>query len=228
MRDLARINRESEFSKAIRNTIEKIRPSKLIETGTYQGMGSTALIASCLRDLGLKSEFFSIEANPTYVAMAKQNLSNLGLSDYVTLVNGLSIKRRYLPTKEELKAKFVDQAGEFFCKNIYVDHDKDKRVDLYFRETNFPDVPDDMLKKCIQSFCGKIDFLLLDSGGHLGEIEFDTAIRHIISPCMIALDDIYHVKHFNNFYNKIKGNTQFEIAYESREKFGFCIAFYYP
>ena len=117
--------------------------------------------------------------------------------------------------------KEIDSAG------IFVDHKEESRVDNYFDETNFPNVPDELLYKCLKMMDFKPDFVLLDSGGHIGEIEFNYLIENLAGPCYIGLDDIYHIKHHKSF-ERMQRDNRFEIIVKSDEKFGFCIAKFTP
>ena len=84
-----------------------------------------------------------------------------------------------------------------------------------------------MLINCLEKLDYSPDLVLLDSGGHLGEVEFDTLIPNLKKFCIIALDDIFHVKHYNNL-QKIREDGRFAFLSLSREKFGFCITQFTP
>jgi hypothetical protein len=86
-------------------------------------------------------------------------------------------------------------------------------------------VPDDLLGGCLREFGGRPDFVLLDSAGHMGHIEFAYLLSQLTGPCHIALDDIRHIKHHRSF-RQIQSNPRFELLVSSNEKFGFCLANY--
>ncbi len=220
-KNLTQIDAESVFSKEINKIFTKIKPTKIIETGTYLGTGTTKIIASALKKLELgKNQFFSIEVNENNYKQAIQNITNDGLSNYVTLLHGLSLPRKMLPSIEEIDKSTVKEV-EF--DDIFVDHKENERAKLYYDETNFESVEDNMLEKCLISFEYKPDFILLDSGGHIGNLEFNYLIEKLRKDCIIALDDINHIKHKKSFL-QIKSDPRFEIITSSEEKFGFCIA----
>ncbi len=223
MRNLMGIDFNSDFAKAIRELFILTRPTKLIETGTYLGIGSTAIIAMLLKELKIEAQFFSIEVNPEYCAVALNNLKRLRLLEYVELYNGLSIRRELLPSPKQIYREFVEKE---WPSNVYIDYNADVRVDRYFGETDFLG-NDGLLEHCLKKFDYQPDFVLLDSGGHIGRQEFLTLLANVKTPCVVALDDIFHVKHFEN-YQFINQNPKFDIYKVSPEKFGFCIAFYYP
>ena len=79
----------------------------------------------------------------------------------------------------------------------------------------------------MKEFDHRPDFVLLDSGGHMGYVEFRYALPLIHGPCYIALDDIYHVKHHRSF-RELQNDPRFELVAVSEEKFGFCVARFTP
>lgn len=221
--DLTLVATESQFARCVQEIFSRVRPSKVIETGTYHGTGTTSIIASAIRDLKIDdAKFISIEVNPKNLAKAQVNLANAALS--VDLRNGLSVPREMLPTMEQIEAELVRNVVK---DGLIVDHEEATRAKLYFGETDFSSLEDDLLGKAIAEFDGKPDFVLLDSGGHMGFVEFQYLLSQLRGTCYVALDDIYHVKHFRSF-QAISQDPRFELVAASEEKFGFCIARFSP
>jgi len=219
------VNIWSDFGKVLRELIREEKPKKIIETGTYLGRGTTTVIASSLRDFNIGFiKFYSIEVNPNHFKSAFVHLKNSGLLGFVSLINGLSIYRHQLPDKDKIKREFLDKE---WPEGVYIDHDKEFRVDRYFNETRFDQVPDGMLLNCLEGLDYSPDLVLLDSGGHIGEVEFDSLIPVLKKPCIIALDDVFHVKHYYNL-QKIKKDNRFKVLHLSKEKFGFAIVKFTP
>jgi glycosyltransferase involved in cell wall biosynthesis/ADP-heptose:LPS heptosyltransferase/predicted O-methyltransferase YrrM/ubiquinone/menaquinone biosynthesis C-methylase UbiE len=217
-----KIQEGSAFSEEIRKVFAQYKPKKIIETGTYLGQGTTTIIAEAMRHLGIEGTFFTIEVNPQYYAKAREYLQSKGYP--VTALHGLSVPRSLLPSRQEIqKATVETAAGE----DLFVDHPEPLRADRYYGETDFPDVPDALLGQCLRQFDGKPDFVLLDSAGHMGFIEFQYLLEHLQGPCIIALDDIDHIKHRRSF-RLMERDRRFEILVRSGEKFGFCIARFTP
>jgi len=208
----------SLFGKEIFNLFKIIKPAKIIETGTYLGLGSTSTIAKAIQNFKLKSIFYSIEVNPQFIEKAKENLGD-ELKSLVSLINGLSIPRESLPTSDELRKELITNSEN---NELLVDHCEENRVDLYMAETNFMHVPDDMLGRCLKSFDYCPDFVLLDSGGHVGYLEFNYLINLLRGDCYIALDDIFHVKHYKSFL-QIKTDNRFSETLVIKEGTGHCI-----
>jgi hypothetical protein len=222
-KDLTRVPTDSQFARSVHDVFSRIRPRRIIETGTYFGTGTTTIIASALRDLGIDdAQFVSIEVNPRNIQRATANLAKAGLS--VELIHGLSVPRNMLPTLEQIEKELVKSV---MAEGLIVDHEENQRAALYFAETNFVDLPDDTLGNVLRRFDHRPDFVLLDSGGHMGWVEFRYVIQQLRGPCHIALDDIYHVKHHRSF-QFIQRDARFELVTASEEKFGFCIARFVP
>jgi len=218
-----KVRAESSFGAKIQDLFSKIRPKKIIETGTYLGTGTTTIITKSLQTLGIDDAmFFTIEVNPQNYARAKQYFETNNIK--VNALNGLSVPRAMLPNREEISQKTITDVD---YDGIFVDHKEDKRVELYYNETNFPNLPDNLLYKCLRLFDFKPDFVLLDSGGHMGNIEFKYLIDNLQGECYIALDDIYHIKHHHSF-QQIQSDPRFELVTALKEKFGFCIAKFTP
>lgn len=221
--NLTGVATESHFGRCVRQLFSQIRPRRVIETGTYHGTGTTTIIASALRDSGIDDAvFFSIEVNPHNYRKALANLAKQNLS--VSVLNGLSVPRHLLPSMGQIEQHYV---REVEADGIFVDHEEAQRAMLYHKETDHPDAPDDLLGRCLKEFDYRPDFVLLDSGGHMGHVEFRYVLPLIQAPCHLALDDIYHVKHHRSF-QELGDDPRFKLLTVSEEKFGFCIAKFTP
>lgn len=221
--DLTSVQGESEFARRIDELFARIRPRRIIETGTYLGTGTTATIASALQQVGLNDAvFFSIEVNPVHYRRAAANLERYGQA--VRLLHGLSLPRALLPTLDQIEQAYVRTVE---ADQVYIDHPPQDRAIRYHRETDFPDLPDDLLGRCLDEFGGRPDFVLLDSAGHMGYAEFRYLIDRLRTPCYIALDDTRHIKHHRSLL-QVRGDPRFEVWVDSPEKFGFCIARFVP
>lgn len=204
-----------EFRRAVIDLILEKKPSKVIETGTYYGTGSTRVLIDGLEAAGGDYQLLTIEVNPENYNVAK---CNLAAWPGVTPMNGLSIPRRLLPSDLDTLTMIEILRGH----DIYVDHGDADRMQLYQQEVSF-NVPDDLLGAAMSET--PPDLLLLDSAGHVGFIEFMYAMSLLQSSCLIVLDDTMHIKHCRSL-QVIKQNPKFKIIKESDERFGFCIAEY--
>jgi len=213
------VDAATQFETELRTLFGKFRPSRIIETGTYLGQGTSSIIWRALRDLGINADFTTIEVNPEHHRLATAYFRAQGMNIRAEL--GVTVPRDMLPNKTEIADKFITNRE---YSGIYYDHDESVRADRYFSETNF-DVADDLLFTAMRRVAFKPDFVLLDSAGHMGFIEFQCLMSLIQGDCLLMLDDVCHCKHFKTL-QVIKQDPRFEILVESREKFGFCIARY--
>ncbi|HTY57971.1 MAG TPA: glycosyltransferase [Bacteroidota bacterium] len=223
--DITAVHADSQFARTIRDLFARVKPKKILETGTFMGTGTTAVIAGALKECAINdARFYSIEVNPGLHGLARQNLERAGLLGYVTLLNGLSVPRSLLPTKEDIEKRTVHEAGN---APLYVDHAVGERVEKYFMETDFPDVAEDLLGRVLGVFGAEPDFVLLDSGGHMGNVEFKYLLGKLKGPCYLMLDDINHVKHHASFV-ELSADPRFEVITAMNEKAGFCLARFTP
>lgn len=226
MSDLTQIEFEGQFASCIKDYFEYVKPKKIIETGLYHGMGSTRIIATLIRDIPIKgADFYSIECSTWNINIAKENLRLGGLLPYVSIVSGLSISKDHLPSIQEINDR-IHKASS--CPGIKLDHEQDpKNAALYYDKETQKFDRDDRLGDVLALFNGKPDFVLLDSGGHMGKIEFEYLIGNLEGPCTIALDDTRHVKHFESA-EMIKKDPRFTVLVENTEKFGSMLVKFNP
>lgn len=223
-KDLMSVQNHSEFEHFLRDIIKKTKPRFIVETGTYLGQGTTRILSSALKENHLESaRFYSIECNPEHHRQALVNLNTSGLLRFVRLLHGVSVPRSLLPDANAIRKETIENARN----DIFVDHHEEKRIQLYFNETNYPHLPDDLLGRCLRECDGKPDLLLLDSAGHMGHVEFNYVLKLLRGPCYIALDDIRHVKHARSV-EQMKKDPRFEILAVTEEKFGSLLARFTP
>lgn len=214
------VQTQSEFSQTLRRVLGDRRPRRILETGTHLGTGTTRIIGQAIAEAKLMdATFISIEVNPDYFHQAQQNTAGLR----VELRNGLSVPRRLLPTPEQVRRDYIENVDSA----VFVDHAEADRVRNYLSETDFPGRPDDLLGKALRAWAGKPDFLLLDSAGHMGFVEFQYALTLLKGRCTLMLDDTRHVKHHRSV-QFMKNDPRFTIEVESAEKFGYVLATFQP
>jgi ADP-heptose:LPS heptosyltransferase/SAM-dependent methyltransferase/Tfp pilus assembly protein PilF len=142
----------------------------------------------------------------------------------VKVLHGMSVPHSMVPTMDDIIERCVNNI-EF--DDIFVDHQEEERAHLYYRETDYTGITDDLLGRALEIFQFRPDFVLLDSGGHMGYVEFNYLINLLKGECYIALDDINHIKHHKSF-RQMQNDPRFELMVVSMEKFGFCIAKFSP
>jgi len=180
--------------------------TRIIETGTYMGTGTTRAI---LRGYPGGRQFISIECNPVHFEIATNNLEGQS----VELLNGLSIPRELLPAKHEI-------TFDSYEIDTIVDHYPKERQQKYYDECAY-DVPDRMLDRAML-FCQHYpEMVLLDSAGHIGTLEYDYLMTLLPKGIdfYLALDDTNHVKH-EKTVRKIESSDGWELVFHTDEKFG--------
>jgi len=196
------------FMDAITKLIVDNKITRVIETGTYLGTGTTQAVWKGLEATGEQTRtFVSIEVNPDNHFHAVRN--NKGRK--IDFLMGLSIPRESLPKRNEITFEGYDDS-------VIVDHNEANRAKLYYQETAH-NVPDRMLDKALVLTAYYPHLVILDSGGHVGMLEFDYLMSMVKGDLYLALDDTNHVKHFDTV-KKIETDDRFTLTFQTDEKFG--------
>lgn len=176
--------------------------TKVIETGTYLGLGTTKAVLKGMKAHAMEFQFISIEVNPNHHKQAIAN--NIGVAG-VEFWNGLSIPKPQLPTDTTFNVP----------DHIIVDHQPSVRKLLYEREVRF-NVKDDLLKSAIDYLGGDPELVILDSAGHMGLIEFKYLMSLLPNhEFWLILDDIGHVKHYESFELIKQQPEKYNIVWQS-------------
>lgn len=188
------------FNQKIAEFVREKGFTKVIETGTYLGTGTTSAVLRGLK--GRVFDFISIEADPENHRIARENLGEIqGLH----LINGLSIGKPELPVT-------ID---DDFPDWVVTDHQPQNRFKQYMDEVKH-NVPDHQLDKAMAFFEYRPEFVILDSAGHIGWVEFQYLMERVRGPLYLALDDTGHSKHYKTL-EYIRANPNFfEIIWEVR------------
>lgn len=197
----------TEFMDAITDLVASGKLTRIIETGTYQGTGTTKAVIDGLMEHKLPSIFISIECNPINYAIAVRN--NRGKP--VKLLKGLSIPRYLLPKKEDIR--FDD-----YPDSCIVDHSEETRQQKYYDETNHKGA-DSLIDVALRMTNPYPELVILDSAGYIGTIEFAYLMQRIKGPFYLALDDTNHVKHAKTV-KLIETDNRFTLTFSSAQKFG--------
>jgi len=193
------------FMDALTDLIQTKKLTRIIETGTFQGLGTTRAI---LKGLGKKKyTFVSIEGNPDNHAQAVKNNPDTR----VDFLLGISIPKELRPKRDEIKFDGYDA-------DVIVDHPERTRARLYFNEIDY-DVPDRMLDQAMLLTAHYPQLVVLDSAGHVGLIEFQYFMTMAKGEFYLALDDTNHVKH-KNTVKLIEADDRFTLTFSTEEKFG--------
>jgi hypothetical protein len=219
------IDQYGSFADALRDTIDKFRPSMSLETGTFDGSGSTTVLAEAIQKLGNPSaRLMTIEADPEIYRKAISTLERFWPVAHCRL--GLSVPKSLLPDE----ARISDMIGAVpdWCAVDWPNLSTEERAKMYFGETDKSGYLDGLIKRIIEFEIGTPDFVLLDSAGHVGTIEFEYLMRFMHSKNFIlALDDTRHMKHYMTM-QIIESDNRWKIISSGPERFGWAIAEYKP
>lgn len=196
---------DTRFNDELSSLIQIHGLSKVIETGTYLGQGTTKAVMVGLSKLFHPFTFYSIEVNPTH---HKQAVRNLGAYKGLHLLLGLSVAKTDVPTSSTFEVP----------EYVVVDHHDSNRHLLYSLEVGYP-VPDNMLDFALFQMNYKPDLVILDSAGHMGLIEFQYLMKRAKGSFYLALDDTDHVKHFETMIFIKENPDTFTIIKQVQSEF---------
>jgi hypothetical protein len=180
------------------------RPNIIVETGTYHGTGTTAMIVEAAKvafkrpDMAL--QFYTIEADSRNFEIASKNLAGLR---WVHLIHGSSVE---LAKAEE----FIRSDEMLLNHGDYPDIAKDAAdaIPFYLSEIR-GQLPvfggsiqgvDNVLMELWPKLDGKIPLFVLDSCGGIGWLEFQTICEMMgDSLFYVWCHDIAHVKHYRSY-----------------------------
>lgn len=220
-------------------TNEKI--SHVLETGTFQGLGSTKFVSEAFALRSPPQLFVTIETNWVSWRTAKHNLLKF---PFVSPIWGTSVSLKraqgFLQTDGVLHKH--DDYPDIFIDNIidpltfYNDEIRgglggniDNRKDAICRffDRIFSYAGDSLLEKYLREFKNYNPLVILDSAGGLGYLEFSILNEIMQShPYLVLLDDINHLKHFRS-YRYIMGNPHFQLL-DLDEQEGWLFAKHFP
>lgn len=198
-------------SAELTNTLLKISEENIqviIESGTYLGTGSTAIIADVFKTSPTLERFYTIEVNPQFYKTARKNLKKY---PFVTCLNGFSLS---LSDAIQFLEKDTVINNHAAYPDIYIDDTSDpekfyKNEILGYLQRNrnkrniigrlFCKPKENLLTEAINQNIRKKLFIVLDSSGGIGFLEFSVMERLLKNNnYFLFLDDIHHIKHFRS------------------------------
>lgn len=164
MESQGQITISSERCKLIIKTIQEHNCQKIVEIGTWKGMGSTLCI---LKSIDSTSEFITLESNKTFYDIAKNNLESF--QDKVRMIYGTIVS--------------IDEVNDY-VSNLNLDKERQTWLneDLHNLE---------LCPNVLNKIFPEIDFLLLD-GGEFSTYKEWEKLKSRTS--IVALDDIREIK----------------------------------
>lgn len=207
---------------------EKLRShsiSTVIETGTFDGTGSTKFLANLFTRLNMPPRaFYTIEVDFNFYLMAKVHLMDY---PFVTPLWGCSVD--------------IEQAADWMQRDdmllhpdvypeIYIDHTADA-IKQYTQEVRGSSAHrqrpewagEGLLAKLLEQHKFDQPLIVLDSAGGIGLLEFEI-VQDImgLQPYWLLLDDVHHIKHYRSL-QRIKNDLDFDVLISSTDKWAFGV-----
>jgi len=225
----------------LENTFRQEKITHVIETGTYQGLGSTTLIAESFPENSPPQIFLSIEINWDSWCHAKRNLRRF---PFVTPVWGRTVPVQqaleFIETDGTLRDHheypdiFIDDTRDpiQFYRNELLGHLGETRPEPINRLCKIRDRMlyyggDNLLEKYLGKFCSNNPLIALDSAGAIGFLEF-SVVEQVMRPYsyLLLLDDIHHLKHFRSLRH-VERDRGFQILEVDKNE-GWLLAKHMP
>jgi len=192
----------TEFQNTVDKLVNEHEFNEIVETGTYNGLGSTQVFAKTNKYV------FSIECNYNNFLNASRNLA---MYDNVCVIHGLSLKRERLITAL-LEEDF----------DIDTTYDSKHPKSFYMREISQTVV----VENALELFCKnkRKQLVFLDSAGGVGYLEFKSFMSIgdvFLENKILMLDDINHIKHKRSVEFLLKEGYEVNISTDNR--FAWCI-----
>lgn len=190
----------------------------VIETGTYDGTGSTSFIANALRERPFPKVLHTIEVNATHWAQAKHHLAG---DPAVHCHWGCSVE-----VAKAIEFMAVDPAiqNPEVYPEIWCDHMENAathyagELGAYVGHADDPDWEGEgLLEKLLIQYRDDKPLVVLDSAGGIGLMEF-AIMMHVMDgrEFFVLLDDVHHVKHFRSL-STIRGLKEFRVLGEGQK-----------
>lgn len=189
-----------EFEDTINYLCDNYEFNEIIETGTFDGLGSTTVFAKTNKYV------FTVECNDRKVAIAKNNLRAY---QNVCVVHGLSLKRESI-ILEIIKENLDIPSNKY---------DSDFPKTFYMSEI----VQNVLLENFLHLFANNTNkqLLFLDSAGGIGYLEFKELMNMPYKENkIVVLDDIDHIKHKRSVEDLEK--LGYTVNKSSDNRFAWC------
>ena len=188
------INKNNDRGMLLNKFIVENRFSKILEIGTWNGLGSTLTIINANLVTNSIKEFTSIESNKTCYKKAKKNLKHLNSN--VNLLYGRIIEVNEMPPIESIDFEFFG----FDPKN---------------REWYYEDIKNyNKAPYLLPQISNKYDFILFDGGEFSTYAEF---IKLWTRTSYFAIDDTRTYKQHEVLKFIKKNHDRFNLIYELKD-----------
>jgi hypothetical protein len=198
------------FVDAINHILLTYQVDEIIETGTFNGLGSTSIFAKTGKKV------ISIESCLNHYQQAKENLKNYP-NVFLNYGSSLDIKEmeEFIDNDDFYESDLIKN------KNLFIDGDKN----FYKNEINgfgIENPPkENILIDFIDNYSNQLIFL--DSAGGVGYMEYQKVMSlsyKKLQKKVLLLDDIRHIKHYRSILDiKQKG---YNLVISENQRFAYC------
>src|SRR5215471_19085326 len=203
------MHESEQLSALLRELIRREPIEHVVETGTFEGLGSTRFLAEAFADTTLPTSFVTIEASWRSWRRAKRNLRRF---PFVQPLWGHSLEPRQ--AREFVEQDDVIRHHEQY-PDVFID-DVDDPIAFYTRELSgelagrlpifrrlqraidrsFHYAGDELLARSLRRVAHTNPLVVLDSAGGSGWLEFSVLMQTMRERTFrLLLDDVHHLKH---------------------------------
>ena len=237
------MNKDVDLINSLNDLAKKNIIKYIIETGTHRGLGSTTMLGNAFKNSSTLVSLNTIEIDYTNFSVAKKNLSHfsfinccygcsLDLNEAITYVK----KDEAILYHEKYPEIFIDSAKDpinFYVNELEgkLNESSDSIIKKFLKKLLRPSKNSkinpqyNLLPKLIKEFYNDEMFIVLDSAGGVGHMEFQITDELMKNKAYyLLLDDTHHLKHFRG-YDIIKNRGDFSILNAS-DKNGWVLAYH--
>ncbi len=234
------MSKDNKFKQIITQILKEGNVKSILESGTFNGLGSTSMLSEIVLNNKIKlNYFYTIEVEK---AIYEEAVFNLKKYSFVKPIWGMSLSKKdclnfieqdeAINNHEKYPEIFIDSTTnpkDFYKKeiegnltrNISVKKNVIEKLRTYFKN----DFVQNCLKKYLPSIKNDNPIILLDSAGGVGLLEFQTVMNIMKNKSFyLILDDVHHLKHFRSL-EFVRKNNSFHILAENLEQ-GWVVAKY--
>lgn len=200
-----------DLQKLLRDIVTAEKFKYVVETGTFDGLGSTTLVAESFPKHLFPQTFVTIEADWKRWRQAMRNVKRF---PFVKCLWGNSVEKKqaidfiqkddFLLNHEKYDDIFIDNLNnpvEFYTKEVLGELGKKgfRNPISYFFDRKNQYQGDGLLGKWLRKVKAHNPLVILDSAGGIGLLEFSILLEEMDDlPYVVLLDDVQHIKHYRS------------------------------
>lgn len=202
---------DPELQKLLQDITKTEKFKYVIETGTFDGLGSTTFIAESFPKHFSPQMFVTIEADWKRWRQAMRNLRRF---PFIKCLWGNSVKQKqaidfirnddFILNHEKYDDIFIDNVDnpvEFYTKEVLgeLKNKGFKNPISYFFDRKNKYQGEGLMEKYLRKVKANNPLVILDSAGGIGFLEFSILIEVMGDyPYVVLLDDVKHIKHYRS------------------------------